>query len=97
MLVFGKVIAVNGKQIYLGGGHAENGKAISKLTLGKAQIEGSKSIDLPPGMNIADLIGKTIAVNVVEREYSFTSTNEKNKGKVVSGTSYYIGNIINIK
>ena len=97
MLVFGKVIAVNGKHIYLGGGHNDSGRSISKLTLGKAQLEGTKSIDLPPNMNIADLIGKTIAANVMERDYEFRSTNKKNEGATIKGTSYYVGNVISIK
>jgi hypothetical protein len=97
MLVFGKVIAVNKNHVFLVGGHSDKGHTINKLTLGKAQMEGMKSIDLPPGMNIADLIGKTISANVVERDYSFKSTNPKDNGKIVSGTSYYIGNILTIK
>jgi len=97
MLVFGKVVAVNGKHIYLGGGHSDSGRSIPKLTLGKAQLEGMKSIDLPPGMNVGDLLGKTIAANVVERQYEFASTNVKNRGAIVKGTTYYVGNIVSIK
>ena len=97
MLIFGKVVAVNGSHIYLAGGHSDTVRQINKLTLGKAQMEGTKSIDLPPGMNISDLIGRSISANVVSRDYSFKSTNPKNMGETVSGTTYYIGNILNIK
>lgn len=97
MMVWGKVVAVNGKSIWLADGHSDNGRQITKLTLGKAQLEGTKPIGLPPGMNVADLIGKTIAANAVERDYEFKSTNAKDKGKIIRGTSYYIGNILTIK
>ena len=97
MIIFGKVSAVNGKNVWLAGGHSDTGRSVPKLTLGKAQMEGTKDIGLPGGMNLADLLGKSISVNAVERDYEFRSTNKKTEGQVIRGTSYYIGNILTIK
>ena len=100
MIIQGKVQAINERTIWLQGGHGVEGRygiAVSKVTLGKNQVEGSKDIGLPAGMGIGDLLGKSISVQCIPREYSFKSTNQKNRGQEIKGTTYYVSKILAIK
>ena len=100
MIIQGKVQSINQRTIWLQGGYAQEGRysiAISKVTLGKSQVEGSKDIGLPGGMGLGDLLGKSVVVQCIPREYSFKSTNQKNRGQEISGTTYYVAKILSIK
>jgi hypothetical protein len=48
-------------------------------------------------MTLGDMLGKLVAVSVVPRQYSFVSSNAKNKGEVVSGTAYYVGRVLSLR
>ena len=100
MIIQGKVQSINQRIIWLQGGHGVEGRygvAVSKVTLGKNQVEGSKDIGLPAGMGIGDLLGKSISVQCIPRDYSFKSTNQKNRGQEIKGTTYYVSKILSIK
>lgn len=97
MIVQGTVQAVDAKTIWLRDGRAEDRRIIPKVLLSKAQVEGTRDIGLPPGMTLGDMLGKLVAVSVVPRQYSFVSSNAKNKGEVVSGTAYYVGRVLSLR
>ena len=103
MIIQGKVSVVNERNIWLQGGTgvdkpgSKYGIAITKVTLGKNQLDGSKDFGLPKDTNIADLLGKTISLSAIPRDYSFKSTNSKNKGQEIKGTTYYVSKILSIK
>ena len=101
MIIQGKVQAINERTIWLQGGYGTDkgkyGVSISKVTLGKSQQDGSKDIGLPAGMGIGDLLGKTISVQCIPRDYAFKSTNQKNRGQEIKGTTYYVSKIMAIK
>ena len=102
MLIHGRVQAINERSIWLQNGRGSvpgderHAISIAKITLGKAQQEGTRDMGLPKGMSIGDLLGKSISVICIPREYSFLSTNMKNKGQPISGTTYYVSKIQSI-
>lgn len=103
MIIQGKVQAVNERTIWLQNGKGAEkandryGIAISKVTLGKSQLDGSKDFGLPAAMSIGDLLGKTISLTAIPRDYSFKSTNQKNRGQEIKGTTYYVSKITSIQ